>query len=376
MNYQSSGKKIATLITVFTFWVSASLLGETKSVLLTPEYWEIERDVEFVEHEGRQAIQLKGSFSEPGIAKIKSLQFTDGIIEFDMWIEFNGAMFTGIDFRIPESRENFEFIYFRPRSNNQYDAFQYYPHYNHESTWQLYGQHQRQVNLPEKGWFHFKMEVKGSSLACYIHEQEQPFFYTTKMGSGSSSGEVQFVSSSETYISNLKITEWEPTPTKKFNPVAWGLSDSYLTSWTVSSTIALENDEKTVELDSFDPSKKQVVIKAEEQGLISFTRYIDKPADHCALLASTTLVSDKEQVKQLKIAYSDRMDLYLNGELVFRGDNTFRSASAKLRSRVHLGNDSVELKLRAGENKLEAIVYELFGGWALVARLENSEGIM
>jgi len=75
------------------------------------------------------------------------------------------------------------------------------------------------------------------------------------------------------------------------------------------------------------------------------------------------------------MGYSDRIDLYLNGELVFSGDNTFMSEHAKMRSRVHLGNDFAELRLTPGSNQLQAIVYERAGGWGMIMQLSDLYGI-
>lgn len=346
----------------------------TKSVWMNPAHWNTQNAVSFVDFEGRKSLQMKGTFQKGGIAEVKDFEFTDGTIEFDMWIVFEKAMFAGLEFRYNDAQEASEYIYFRPASNNQKNAFQYSPHYNGESAWQLYGHHQRKVDLPQGEWFHVKIEVKGQQMACFIHNQEFPFFYTDNLDSGSKSGSIRFDASSEYYVSNLKIVQSTSTCEWEFNPADQDLDPAYLTTWSVSKPVSLQKDQKKLSLDAFSFSNDSI-ITAEDRGLISFTRYYKNKGGHSALLAERTFTSDIEQNKKLDLGYSDRIDLYLNGELVFEGDNTYRTKSSKMGSRVHLGNDTVELKLTKGENILQAIVYERFGGQGMIAKFKNLQGI-
>ena len=342
---------------------------------LDAEDWNTQRDVTFLDFDGRPTIALKGSFMEPGLAEIEGVDFTDGMIEFDMWIEYENAIFTGIQFRLDEAAHKWEYVYFRPGANHQYNAFQYYPHYKKEMTWQLYGQHQRAVDLPVGDWFHLRIEVKGRSMACTLNDQSYPFFFTDRLLSGSDRGSIRFVSSSEVYISNVVVTPSTQATLKPFNPTRWDLEPRYLTTWWVSQPIVLEQDELQVGLERFDSDSEWIAIHAEDQGLISFTRYIDQPGPNSAVLAQCKIESESEQKKWLSFGYSDRMDVFLNGELIFSGDNSYRTPTSKMRSRVHQANDGVELNLKKGENLLQTIVYERSGGWGMITQLSDIEGI-
>jgi len=347
----------------------------TSDFPMDESHWDIAQDVRFLEFEGCSAMELKGSFMEPGTATLKGVTFQDGIIEFDMWIEYKNAMFTGLRLRYDEPNDSCEYVYFRPSSNHQYDAFQYYPHYKKEMTWQLYGQHQRALDLPIGNWFHFKIEVHGRTMACTYANQPYPFFFTDRLTSGSNSGLIQFISSSEVYIANMKVTSCEPLQLKAWDASLWDLDPRYISTWKVSSPVALKDDETHTTLEQFEASQDRLSIHAEDQGLINFTRYLDQPARNSAVLAEVVIESNDDQTKKLSFGYSDRMDLFLNGECIFQGDNSFRSENAKMRSRVHLGNDTVQLPLKTGKNILQAIVYERSGGWGMITQLSDLEGI-
>jgi hypothetical protein len=80
-------------------------------------------------------------------------------------------------------------------------------------------------------------------------------------------------------------------------------------------------------------------------------------------------------VKKLAFGFSDRGSIFLNGQIVFSGDNTYRSRSLRYLGVVTIDNDAVYLPLRQGENELVIAVSEAFGGWGLIARLEDLDGV-
>ena len=363
--------KLASLLAAVTAYA-----GKSVEIPLKADGWETHNDVQFVEHEGRESIHLKGSFQNTPSAVLNDFEFAEGIIEFDISIDVSKSIFPGIDFHITEEKDRFERIYFRPGNNHQINSFQYHPVYRSYHPWQLYGQHQRNLEIPNNEWFHVKVDVEGSRMAFYMRGQELPVFWIDALQSGSASGRIGFAGAGDYYISNLKITKCKSSRPDAFDPVFKDLPSNYLKKWRVSPLLSLKNDESAVERERFDGLEGDwLTIEGEEQGLINITRYVQKTAEHAVVLATTKVWSDTPQKKPLFLGYSDRVDLYLNGELVFKGNNAFRNKKSKMRSRVHIDNDRIELELREGENVLEAIVYERFGGWALMSKFSNMNGI-
>lgn len=85
--------------------------------------------------------------------------------------------------------------------------------------------------------------------------------------------------------------------------------------------------------------------------------------------------SQVAQLKRLNLGFSDRASVFLNGSVLFTGDNTYRSRSQRYLGVMTVDNDALFLPLRRGQNELVFAVSEAFGGWGLIARLENLLGV-
>lgn len=365
-------RKYALIHFVLLLFVAvSSSSAKSIDIPLKADRWETRNDVRFVEHQGRESIHLKAGSRKVPSAELKDFELSDGIIEFDLSINVATSVFPGIDFRITEEMDTFERVYLRPGNTDQANSFQYHPVYLNQHPWQLYGQHQRDLHIPNNEWFHVKIDLAGQKMACYVHGQEYPLFWTEALQSGSASGRIRFFGQGDYYVSNLKVTKREQSDFGAFRSVSTTLPESYLDSWRVSPALPLEKDETSASLERFRTvSGEWKTLQAEAQGLINLTRHIQKNTGHVAILAKTSIPSDEAQSRKLFLGYSDRIDLFLNGKLIFSGDNTYRAESSKMGSRVHVSNDQIDIKLEAGVNTLEAIVYERFGGWALMARLD------
>lgn len=363
-------------IAALLFTAASADAAESQSIPLQPELWESKNDVSFVTYKDKQSIHLNGGFKKQPGATLKNYQLTDGTIEFEMSINHSKSIFPGIDVRISEQGDGFERIYFRPGNNQQINSFQYHPVYRHIHAWQLYGQHQRDITMPDQEWFRVRIELRGPRIACYLGDQKHPFFWTNRLQSGSPSGAIRFAGAGDYHIANLRISKLDNASTGTIDLVSKTLPSTYLSSWKTSPVLELTSNSASATLDQFhELAGEWKNIQAEDQGLVNFSRHLGQNGTVTALLAKTEIIAQGPQKKKLSLGYSDRIDLYLNGELIFSGNNTFRHEDSQMRSRVHLDNNIVELELSDGSNKLEAIVYERFGGWALMARLKDVKGL-
>jgi DNA-binding beta-propeller fold protein YncE len=86
--------------------------------------------------------------------------------------------------------------------------------------------------------------------------------------------------------------------------------------------------------------------------------------------ARTTIAAERPERRKLLFGYSDEISVFLNGELLFRGDSSFRVRDSEFMGIVGL-NDAVVLNLNKGENELLFVVTESFGGWGFMARTES-----
>ena len=92
-------------------------------------------------------------------------------------------------------------------------------------------------------------------------------------------------------------------------------------------------------------------------------------------LARFTVRSDGVRRVRLNYGFSDRASVFLNGELVLIGDNTYLSRSGRYLGVMTLDNDALVLTLRDGDNELLFAVTEAFGGWGVGARLTLGDGL-
>jgi len=106
--------------------------------------------------------------------------------------------------------------------------------------------------------------------------------------------------------------------------------------------------------------------------LVQSERY--QVADSNTIFAKITITSDKDQFKKLDLGFSDRVKAFCNGQAVYSGNNSFRTRDYR-----YLGTigyfESLYLPLKKGENTIMLAVSETFGGWAVMAKWENMDGI-
>ena len=88
------------------------------------------------------------------------------------------------------------------------------------------------------------------------------------------------------------------------------------------------------------------------------------------VMARTTIRSDRDEVRKLKLGYSDEVVAFLNGVPVFSGNNSLSFREPKFLGLLDPESDAVYLPLKAGDNELVLSVTEYFGGWGFLAVLE------
>ena len=88
-----------------------------------------------------------------------------------------------------------------------------------------------------------------------------------------------------------------------------------------------------------------------------------------------TLISDKPQLKKLDVGFSDRVRVYLNGQLLYFGSDEFLSRDYRFLGTVGYYN-ALYLNLKKGKNELWLAVSENFGGWGIQAMLADQTGLI
>jgi hypothetical protein len=118
-------------------------------------------------------------------------------------------------------------------------------------------------------------------------------------------------------------------------------------------------------------------VTAESSGLVNIAEYRRRTrtsASNLALVfARSSITTSRAERRKLVFAYSDRVHIFLNGQLLFAGDNVFQSRDPSFLGVAALGPDAIYVDLRPGANEIVLAISEKFGGWGFAARLEPLE---
>lgn len=123
------------------------------------------------------------------------------------------------------------------------------------------------------------------------------------------------------------------------------------------------------------PGVKWTGIHSEFTGAINIARVAQRAENKNTALVKITLSSDADQIKRMDFGFSDKVQVYVNGKLIYGGNNVFRTRDYR-----YLGTigyfDSIYLDLKKGDNEIVFAVTEGFGGWGIKAKVEDLEGIV
>jgi hypothetical protein len=124
-----------------------------------------------------------------GIATLKDVEFTNGVIEFDLAVTGQRS-YPGVIFR-SKGRDEYERIYIRPHLSRVFEnVVQYEGTFNGLDSWQLYygSGKTASAEFPANKWFHVKIEVKDAQARLYISDMEIQVLTITELAHGVSKG--------------------------------------------------------------------------------------------------------------------------------------------------------------------------------------------
>lgn len=330
--------------------------------------WDVQAErAELVTFKGKLALAL-----EKGGLWADDANFEDGVISFKVAYPEHRA-FIGAAWHI-QDRTNYEEMYFRSHLNNTPDTIQYTPVNNGRSAWQIYtdGNALAPAIQDYDDWNDVKILIQGDRADIYFNSDvpvlHVPDLKNDRAGSGLSLRSSN-VTDATTHFADLEIRPLQanegivgaPKPPK---PVPDGL----IQAWRVSSPIA----EQTVAEQTKLPEILDITwqdLDVETNGIANLGRLSAPGEGQNTVLVKTTLTVDEAQVAEMRFGFSDRVRLYLNGELIYAGNDGFRTRTYRFLGLIGF-YDSVGLKLVAGENEIVAAVSESFGGWGWTAAVQ------
>jgi hypothetical protein len=147
-------------------------------------------------------------------------------------------------------------------------------------------------------------------------------------------------------------------------------------AWSVSQSFAPEE----TDMRSLPPAKvlgEFKRIEAETSGLVQLDQHVNVPADRKASVAVARLRvrAARGGTYAFDLGFSDVATVFLNGQPVFRGDGTYSFDRPRREGLIGFDNARLFLPFKAGDNDLAVIVSDTFGGWGLMGRFANSNGL-
>jgi hypothetical protein len=320
------------------------------------------------DYQGKQCLKITN-----GRAILQDAAFKNGIIEFDMAVS-QARYFPGMGFRMQDENNTEEF-YLRPHQSGNPDAMQYYPEYNGDGAWQLY--YGEGFNNPHKipfdRWMHIKLLVKETMAEVYLDNEPQPALFINKLYRPVATGMIALENvwpvaarfANFTYTATDDVT-LANTP-KPDPPLLAGM----FTYWQVSRPF----DEKqlagkTLLADADTIGLNWQTLYADGRGVVDLSTLNGTAPGKNTVFAKLVLVSDRPHTQKFAFGFSDRAKVYLNNKLLYSGEDGFQSRDYRFLGTMGYW-DAVYLDLKAGKNEIWIAVSEDYGGWGVMAKLED-----
>jgi hypothetical protein len=90
-------------------------------------------------------------------------------------------------------------------------------------------------------------------------------------------------------------------------------------------------------------------------------------------VARVTVAADTAGVYRMDLGFSDKITAFVNGRVLFHRDDAYDYANRR-DGLIGFSQAAVFLPLRAGNNTLEFVVTDVFGGWGLMGRIPPGQG--
>lgn len=331
-----------------------------------------------------------------GIACRPDLALDDGIIEFELAPPSDG--FAGIAFRMASSAD-YEIIYFRTNAERRWIGVQYQPVYEGETTWQLYHGDGYEADIPARigttadGWLRVRLIVAGQRADLYVGNDSAPTLRVRELKRARARGPIAIWaagSEAKGVTANVRALRGLPLGGVTLaNMTPETASSGQLMRWRVSPRFPAHDSTAFADTLSSDARRAVAagrVVMAESSGLVNLTATIGNPAGPQrtnvfggagwgVAYAAVTIRSERAQSRRLSLSYSETLGVYVNGALIYVGDNTYG-----VRTKDNLGvvgheGETLALHLRPGDNDVVLAIADKAFGWGFRARLDSLDGV-
>lgn len=336
----------------------------TMQIEMQKEQWIVPADAVFEQFDNRATLLLKKGTR----ATVKNLQFSNGTIEVDVYANKRRS-FAGITFR--KQNDNMEEVYMRMHKSSQADAVQYTPIFNGESNWQLYREYQAQLSFKNEGWNRLRIELNDSNAVVFVNDQKA--MSIAGLRTDQPIGQIGLFALFSNRFSNFRVTPKEEVTSE--NQAIKVIRDKGIIShWKITKAAPYKGQQ----LDVQDFEKRSyTTVETEASGLLAISKYIRKSSfgsfeqnaeDY--IIATTTVDAEQDEIKLFSFDYSDKILVYLNGQLYFEGNNAFRTKGVQYMGHLAIDTNKLYLPLKKGTNEIHCVVIDKANGWGVMAKLE------
>lgn len=351
-----------------------SISAYSQEYPFNPKLWEVNSSGFLFENfKDKQCLYLLH-----GRAELKDVEFFTGLIEYKIFVTERRG-FPGVRFRMQDPL-NFEEFYIRPHQSGNPDANQYTPVINGVSGWQMYFGERFSAPTAYKfnEWNTIRLLIAETSAEVYINDMETPALVISKLKRSPKPGKIGLSGGGFAgfYVTDFKIEKMnsvtlkgklkEPEEVAIGTVYSWFVSNSFPES-KLDSKYVLDNETKS--------GLSWEKVEVEDKGYANLAVQGNQSETDNTVFAKLVIESDKSQVRKFSYGFSDRVKVYFNDQLLASGDDGYQTRDYRFLGTVGF-YDAVYLNLKKGKNEIWMAVSEDFGGWAVLGKFENRDGIM
>jgi hypothetical protein len=343
--------------------------------------WELAPKGATVERlDGREVLTLEGA-----TAFRRDVRLQDGTIEFDVQVSRRRS-FVYVNFRMAEDGEYEEF-YLRPHKSGLADATQYAPVYQGHSAWQLHhGPGGTAAVEFEPGvWTHVRVVVQGTRAALFLGGSDKPVL-VSRLAREPRAGYIAlraFLPQGSlgqgrvARFSNVVVRPGVVGFDFAGLPAPAEAPAGVIRAWAVSQSFVPAKEPGVAALPAADVLGEFRRLDAEPGGLIELHRHVPLPKGSraAAAVARLRLRAASAGPRALDLGFSDRATVFLNGRPLFAGEASYSFDNPRREGLIELGQARVWLPLNAGDNELQVLVSDTFGGWGIMGRFPDASGL-
>lgn len=359
---------------------SGAAQAETRALDFKDPAWQLKGDARVETVDGRPALVL-GS----GFAYRRDVQLGDGTIELEMRVTGDRS-FAYVLFRM-QTDQDYEELYFRPHKSRLPDAIQYGPVYQGLTNWKLY--HGPGATgfaaFPARAWIHVRLVLRGEQAAVFVGDVREPQLVVPRLARGAAAGYLALrsflppdekVEAPPVAFRNVVVTPDVGHDFAGIKPPAPPVR-GIVTEWRLSPAFAPGEGPVRSLPAALAPRAAWKPAAAEPDGLVVIGKQAPLPAAarDVAVAAGLTLHAARAGVRRLDLGFSDTASVFLNGQILYSGDFRYSQNFPRQEGLITLDQASLYLPLREGDNDLVVVVRQVFGGWGVIGRIEDREGL-